>query len=476
MDLGRSLLEAAREGSTERVYEFMSKGAPFTTDWLGTSPLHLAAKNNHVDTCRVLLRGGLNKDSKTKVDRTPLHFAVFEGNVEVVQLLLAHKCNPNAQDMLKMTALHWAVEKESLEIVNLLLQNGADPNIKSKFGKTPISLAAEKQNVTLLKRLVDPTNTSKSIQQTEVATKRLVEEMGQTSSTSKQDDDIIIEDIIESDADDDDDLIEEDNNSTIGDAFMQMPDTESTQTSKAGMEILKEHGIQLMKVDDSGSVIQSALDSGRRLILSEAGKFILKNAINHNIFPTPDKAASTALARQKFNILATRRPLKKVVQLSSNIYAAPANSNNSLPSSPKRPLKRDHNTNHTPPPPSKQQKLSPKFPEFNKLPQSTTITVQGRRSTSQSDTTPDEVIDLDEVLPTINGTIATEEAATLAGLNKQVQELRKETGDLRKQLEISQKQNQDYQRRLEKLEAIILSFHRASQQQQQQQGRFQSVT
>lgn len=475
MDLGRSLLEAAREGNTERVYEFMSKGAPFTTDWLGTSPLHLAAKNNHVETCRVLLRGGLNKDSKTKVDRTPLHFAVFEGHTEVVKLMLANKCNPNAQDMLKMSPLHWAIEKGSLEIVDLLLQYGADPNIKSKFGKTPISLAAEKQNVALLKRLVDPTKASTSIQQTDVASKKLGDDI--KVQTTNQEDDIIIEDIIDSDADDD--LIEEDNNSTIGDAFMQMPDTESSATTKAGIELLKEHGIQLMKVDDSGSVIQSALESGRRLILSEAGKFILKNAINHNLFPTPD-TARVALTRPKLNIL-QRRPVKKVVQLSSN-------NQNSIfvpaKTSPSRQTKRERSTESistppTPLPQPKQQKMSQKFPEFGKLPHSTTVTVQDRRSTSQATKTVDEVIDLDEVLPTINGTDNTEtgDVTKLSELDKQVQELRKETGDLRKQLEISQKQNQDYQRRLEKLEAIILSFHRASQQQQQLLGgRSHSVT
>lgn len=454
MDLGRSLLEAAREGSTERVYEFMSKGAPFTTDWLGTSPLHLAARNNHVDTCRVLLRGGLNKDSKTKVDRTPLHFAVFERHVEVVKLLLAHKCNPNAQDMLKMTPLHWAVEKNSLDIVLLLLQSGADPNIKSKFGKTPISLAAEKQNVAILKKLVDPIASTKTVKQIEAASsQQQVEEVGE--NTSKAEDEVLIEDIIESDADES--LIEEDNGSTIGDAFMQLPDTETLHTSKAGMAILKEHGIQLMKVDDSGSVIQSALDSGRRLILSEAGKFILKNAINHSIFPKPGQS-SVALARPKPNIL-QRRPLKKMVQLSSNEFKSVVVSpgTGGATGSPTRGQPKRGRSADRSPQPIKQPKLIHKFPDFGKLPQSTTITFQDRRH-AQPNAEPEEVIDLDEVMPAING--PHESTVTLPQLEKQVHELKKETSDLRKQLEISQKQNQDLQRRLEKLEAVILSFHR----------------
>lgn len=66
---------------------------------LGTSPLHLAARYNHVETCKVLLRAGISKDSKTKVDRTPLHFAAFQGNVDIVELLLNAKCEVDAKDM-----------------------------------------------------------------------------------------------------------------------------------------------------------------------------------------------------------------------------------------------------------------------------------------------------------------------------------------------------------------------------------------
>lgn len=66
---------------------------------LGTSPLHLAAMNNHLETCEVLLRAGISKDARTKVDRTPLHLAVYEGHEEIVDLLLKNKCDVNAADM-----------------------------------------------------------------------------------------------------------------------------------------------------------------------------------------------------------------------------------------------------------------------------------------------------------------------------------------------------------------------------------------
>lgn len=34
MDLGKMLLQCAKEGDTPKVHELMSRGAPFTTDWV----------------------------------------------------------------------------------------------------------------------------------------------------------------------------------------------------------------------------------------------------------------------------------------------------------------------------------------------------------------------------------------------------------------------------------------------------------
>lgn len=66
---------------------------------LGTSPLHLAAQNNNVDVCEVLLRGGISKDARNKVDRTPLHLAAFEGYYQVAETLIKHGADVNCKDM-----------------------------------------------------------------------------------------------------------------------------------------------------------------------------------------------------------------------------------------------------------------------------------------------------------------------------------------------------------------------------------------
>ncbi|XP_069796481.1 GA-binding protein subunit beta-2b [Narcine bancroftii] len=150
VDLGKRLLEAARKGQDDEVRTLMANGAPFTTDWLGTSPLHLAAQFGHYSTAEVLLRAGVSRDARTKVDRTPLHMASAEGHTSIVELLIRNNADINAKDMLKMTALHWAVEHNHREVVEILLKYGADVHTLSKFDKNAFDIALDKHNPELV--------------------------------------------------------------------------------------------------------------------------------------------------------------------------------------------------------------------------------------------------------------------------------------------------------------------------------------
>nr|XP_057902968.1 GA-binding protein subunit beta-2a isoform X2 [Doryrhamphus excisus] len=173
VDLGKRLLEAARKGQDDEVRNLMANGAPFTTDWvsrclealtfssnvprnnmpssqLGTSPLHLAAQHGHYSTADVLLRAGVSRDARTKVDRTPLHMAAAEGHTIIVELLVRSGADINAKDMLKMTALHWAAQHGHHGVVETLIKHGADVHALSKFDKTPFDIAVDIQNTDLM--------------------------------------------------------------------------------------------------------------------------------------------------------------------------------------------------------------------------------------------------------------------------------------------------------------------------------------
>ncbi|XP_016392749.1 GA-binding protein subunit beta-1 isoform X2 [Sinocyclocheilus rhinocerous] len=164
VDLGKKLLEAVRAGQDDEVQILMANGAPFTTDWLGTSPLHLSAQFGHYSTTEVLLRAGVSRDARTKVDRTPLHMAASQGHTRIVELLLKHGADVNAKDMLKMSALHWAVEHSHRDVLELLLRFGADVHAQSKFYKNALDIALDNSSHELAEILQSTPSVSDHLQ------------------------------------------------------------------------------------------------------------------------------------------------------------------------------------------------------------------------------------------------------------------------------------------------------------------------
>ncbi|XP_045522689.1 ankyrin-3-like isoform X1 [Pieris brassicae] len=177
VELGRQLLLAARAGDTALVLELMAAGAPFTTDWLGTSALHLAAANDHADTCAVLLRAGVSRDARTKVERTPLHLAAHAGHERVVSLLLAHGAPPDCRDMLRMTPLHWAAARGHEGAALALLRAGADSSLRCKFRQRPKDLALRRGHQSLVALLARA--------ELDAATDQLVQEKKSSPEVSK---------------------------------------------------------------------------------------------------------------------------------------------------------------------------------------------------------------------------------------------------------------------------------------------------
>lgn len=309
VDLGKRLLESAKFGNTDEVRQLMTNGAPFTTDQLGTSPLHLVAQYGHLTTAEVLIRAGISRDARTKVDRTPLHIAAQEGHLPIVELLLKNGADIEAKDMLKMTPLHWAVERAHVHVIESLLRHGADVNSMSKFEKTAIDVAIDNGRTDIVEILQyadkfreegplssegEATVESVKEKESETSTIPLVgqQEEVQTSMEAIKASPVRpvllhtnlanVAKVISKDILTDDESPDQSSTSVLAtlaalaEATAPLAAHAATTNASAAeaLQWLETHGITMLPSDNS-TIVASALDSGQTIALTEAGKLAL---------------------------------------------------------------------------------------------------------------------------------------------------------------------------------------------------------
>ena len=180
---------------SKTIQLLIDKGADVNAkDHLGRTPLHLAAERNHIDTVRVLVKNGADKNAHIQTTkRTPLHVAVYKefnqslqnyftekeeeesfdydsareywdnlsdrkkkaiekrwekekefwqkNNLEIIKLLIT-KENINDQDEDKNTPLHLAYPDQGnkTKVIEILMKSGANPDIKNNKGVVPSSM------------------------------------------------------------------------------------------------------------------------------------------------------------------------------------------------------------------------------------------------------------------------------------------------------------------------------------------------
>lgn len=86
-------------------------------------------------------------------------------------------------------------------------------------------------------------------------------------------------------------LIDSDDGTSLSDAIIQLQNVDSSKGfDMSTLQILKDHGITMLPQEDTEtSLISSALESGRKLVLSEGGKLLLNDTKfkKNNIFDSP---------------------------------------------------------------------------------------------------------------------------------------------------------------------------------------------
>jgi ankyrin repeat protein len=90
---------------------------------------------------RVTWRGGRTGYCIVGNDATLLHFAAEQGAVDSARLLLERNLRIDGVDNIGQTPLHIAAMIGKAEMVRFLLEHGADMNVKDYSGKTPLDVA-----------------------------------------------------------------------------------------------------------------------------------------------------------------------------------------------------------------------------------------------------------------------------------------------------------------------------------------------
>lgn len=155
-----------------------------------------------------------------------------------------------------MTPLHWAIEKGFDSIAELLLDHGANPHVMSKFMKTPYSIAKEKGNdfVVNMIEMMPATNSKAAIDNRRVQDEQPpVPDLPKPSSQKR-------ERIHSYDAID-----------------VKRQKTSLNDTKNMTLQLLKEQ-MSMMSGGADDNLIQSAIQSGRKIMLTEAGKRLLNDS------------------------------------------------------------------------------------------------------------------------------------------------------------------------------------------------------
>lgn len=112
----RTMIGSKKDDYFEAAAQFFSCESMQQLDDRGTSALHEAARNGHVDMLRVMLEKGadvnLTQDAPADAGNTPLHIACIYGNADVVKLLIENGADDTLQNVAGETPAHLAVMKK----------------------------------------------------------------------------------------------------------------------------------------------------------------------------------------------------------------------------------------------------------------------------------------------------------------------------------------------------------------------------
>lgn len=119
------------------------------TDSKGGTPIHYAARYANKPLMEVCCELSTNINSIDFLGRTPLMLAAELGRLSAVQTLIAHGAKTDLTDLEGLSILHYAVKSGNLKVVRWLIENtNADINAKDDQNNTPLQICKTTINET----------------------------------------------------------------------------------------------------------------------------------------------------------------------------------------------------------------------------------------------------------------------------------------------------------------------------------------
>lgn len=163
------LFDASIDGDLSAVIKLLSEKADINAkDHHASTPLILAARNNHLPVVRFLVERVANVDDYEFPEdqqyndfngQTASIYAVINDNLEMLKVLLANGADKNMTDALDQSLLSYAVQKNHPQIVRFLLSQKVDTGILDFNNYSALDYAIEFEHHAPLVEFLDANNT-----------------------------------------------------------------------------------------------------------------------------------------------------------------------------------------------------------------------------------------------------------------------------------------------------------------------------
>lgn len=155
-ELKKRLLLSAKTCDAGKTEMLLRSGVDVDTrDEENNTALIMGAGNGCADVVRLLADNGADLEARNQCRNTALGAACDNGKADVVKLLLDLGANLKSKNSEGLTPLALACRGGHLHVVKLCLDAGADVKSRTKAGKTPLILASSEGHADVVKLLME---------------------------------------------------------------------------------------------------------------------------------------------------------------------------------------------------------------------------------------------------------------------------------------------------------------------------------